>query len=90
MVVARLWWISALKKRQLHQLVDQLPPERSRAFLRAWTPLRADPVLLSLLNASHDDEPSTEQQRREDAEAEDAVVRGEGIRHEDLLREFGL
>ena len=39
------------EKRQLHELIDQLPPERSGAFLRAWHCLSADPVLLSLLNA---------------------------------------
>ena len=78
------------EKRQLHELIDQLPPERSGAFLRAWHCLSADPVLLSLLNAPPDDEPYTEQQRREDAEAEDSIARGEGIPHEDVLREFGL
>jgi hypothetical protein len=52
--------------------------------------LSADPVLLSLLNAPPDDEPYTTEQRREDAEAEDSIARGEGIRHEDILREFGL
>jgi hypothetical protein len=78
------------EKRQLHELVDQLPPERSGAFLRALNSLSADPVLLSLLNAPPDDEPYTEAQRREDAEAEDSIARGEGIRHEDVLREFGL
>jgi hypothetical protein len=78
------------EKRQLHELVDRLPSERSGAFLRALNALSADPVLLSLLNAPADDEPYTEQQRREDAEAEDAIARGEGIRHEDVLREFGL
>jgi hypothetical protein len=78
------------EKRRLHELVDQLPPERSGAFLRALKSLSADPVLLSLLNAPPDDEPYTEGQRREDAQAEDAIARGEGIKHEDLLREFGL
>jgi len=78
------------EKRQLHELIDQLPPERSAAFLRALHSLSADPVLLSLLNAPPDDEPYTEEQRREDAEAEESIARGEGIRHEDILREFGL
>lgn len=78
------------EKRQLHELVDQLPPERSGAFLRALSSLSADPVLLSLLNAPADDEPYTERQRSEDAEAEDAIARGEGIQHEHLLREFAF
>jgi hypothetical protein len=78
------------EKRQLHELIDRLPPERSGAFLRALNSLSADPVLLSLLNSPPDDEPYTEQQRNEDARAEESIARGEGIRHEDLLHEFGL
>jgi hypothetical protein len=78
------------EKQKLHELVDKLPPERSGAFLRALNSLSADPVLLSLLNAPPDDEPYTDQQRRDDAEAEESIARGEGVRHEDILREFGL
>jgi len=78
------------EKQQLHALIDQLPLEQSGAFLHALHCLSADPVLLSLLNAPPDDEPYTEQQRREDAEAEESIARGEGVRHEDLRREFGL
>lgn len=79
-----------LEKKLLHELVEQLPPEQSGAFLRAMHSLAADPVLLSLLNAPPDDEPYTEQQRREDTEAEAAIARGESTPHEDMLREFGL
>ena len=78
------------EKQQLHELIDRIPPERSGAFLRALNSLSMDPVLLSLLNAPADDEPYTDQQRREDAEAEESIARGDGIRHEDVLREFGL
>ncbi len=78
------------EKQQLHELIDQLPPERSGAFLRALNSLSADPVLLSLLNAPPDDEPYTDAQRSEDEQAEESIARGEGIRHEEVLREFGL
>jgi hypothetical protein len=78
------------EKQQLHELIDRIPPERSGAFLRALNSLSTDPLLLSLLNAPPDDEPYTDQQRREDADAEESIARGEGIRHEDILREFGL
>src|SRR5580700_8017884 len=50
------------EKQQLHQLIDQLPPEQSGAFLRAPNSLATDPVLLSLLNAPPDDEPYTDAQ----------------------------
>jgi hypothetical protein len=79
-----------VEKQRLHELIDQIPPERSGAFLRALSSLSSDPVLLSLLNAPPDDEPYTEQQRREDAEAEESIARGEGISHEDIMRELGL
>jgi hypothetical protein len=52
--------------------------------------LRADPVLLSLLNAPPDDEPYTEDQRERDAEAEASIARGDGVSHASVLREFGL
>jgi hypothetical protein len=51
---------------------------------------RADPVWLSILTAPPDDEPYTEEQQRRDAEAMAAIERGEGIPHEEILREFGL
>ena len=78
------------EKGRLHELIERISPERSGAFLHALKSLSADPVLLSLLNAPPDDEPYTEEQRREDANAEDAIARAEGIKHEDLLREFVL
>ena len=49
-----------------------------------------DPVLLSLLNAPADDEPYTDAERESDAEAMAALARGEGVSHEEMLREFGL
>jgi hypothetical protein len=51
---------------------------------------RADPVWLSILTAPLDDELYTEEQQRRDAEANAAIERGEGIPHEEILREFGL
>ena len=56
-------------KEQLHQLIEQLPIEQVTAALQYMRYLRADPVLLSLLNAPPDDEPYTEGQRERDAEA---------------------
>jgi hypothetical protein len=75
-------------KRELHNLVEKLPPDQVTAALRYLNFLCADPVLLSLLNAEPDDEPYTDQQRAEDAEAAASIARGEGISHEEILREF--
>ena len=44
--------------------------------------------LLSLLTAPPDDEPYTQQQREQDADAEASIARGEGVSHDELLREF--
>jgi hypothetical protein len=70
--------------------VENLPPEQIPAALRYLNYLSADPVLLSLLNAPPDDEPYTEEQRRNDTEAETSLAKGEGISQEEILHEFGL
>ena len=77
-------------KQELHQLIDQLPTEQVTAAVRYMHYLCADPVLLSLLNAPPDDEPYPEGQRERDAEAEASIARGDGISHDEVLREFGL
>jgi hypothetical protein len=79
-----------IEKRQLHQLIENLPPEQVKPALRYLNYLFAGPMLLSLLNASADDEPYTGGQRQQDAEAEASIARGEGIPHQEVLREFGL
>jgi len=75
-------------KRELHDLVEKLPPDQLFAALHYLNSLCGDPVLLSLLNAPTDDEPYTDEQRAEDAEAAASITRGEGISHEEILREF--
>jgi hypothetical protein len=77
-------------KQELHQLIDQLPTEQITAALRYMQYLCTDPVLLSLLNAPPDNEAYTEGQRERDAEAEASIARGDGVSHEEILREFGL
>jgi hypothetical protein len=77
-------------KQELHQLIDQLPTEQVTAALRYIHYRCTDPVLLSLLNAPTDDEPYTDEQRQRDAEAEASITGGNGISHDDVLREFGL
>jgi hypothetical protein len=81
---------SRSEKRELHELVEKLPDEQVTSALRYLKYLNADEVLLSLLNAPDDDEPYTDQQRKRDAEAEASIARGEGISHEEILRESGL
>lgn len=78
------------RRRELHLLVDQLPAEQVAAALRYLRYLRMDPVVLSLLYTSSDDEPYTEEQRARDAEAVASIARGDGISHAEVLLEFGL
>ena len=77
-------------KRELHHLIDQLPNDQVAAALQYMHYFSTDPVLYSLLNAPSDDEPYTEGQRERDAEAVASIVRGDGISHAEVLREFGL
>ena len=77
-------------RQHLHELVEKLPPEQVFAALQFLNFLCADAVLLSLLNAPADDEPYTHEQRQHDADAEASIRRGEGISHEEILREFGV
>jgi len=81
---------TAPEKQQLHELVDRLPNDQLSSALKYLNFLCADPVLLSLLNAPADDEPYTDEQRKRDDEAEASIARGEGVSHEEILREFGL
>ena len=75
-------------KRELHELVEKLPLQQVAAALSYMQFLCADPSLLSLLTAPADDEPYAERQRAEDAEAAASISSGEGISHEEILREF--
>jgi hypothetical protein len=70
--------------------LTKLPAGQVTAALRYIHYLCTDPVLLSLLNAPPDDEPYTDEQRARDAEAEAAIDQGDGISHEEVLREFSL
>jgi len=75
---------------ELHLLIDKLPPDQITAALRYRHYLCADPILLSLLNAPPDDEPYTDVQRQRDTDAEASITDGDGISHEEVLREFAL
>jgi hypothetical protein len=74
-------------RQELHTLVDHIPAgdvPAARKILRALM----DPVELSLLSASVDDEPETEDER---TAVERALAEpGPGTSHEEVLREFGL
>ena len=66
-------------KPQLHDLIEHLPEKEV-----------ADPLWIAGVTAPDDDEPYTAEQQARDAEAQAAIDRGEGIPHEEVLREFRL
>ena len=52
--------------------------------------MATDPLWVASVTASVDDEPYTPEQQADDAEAQTAIDRAEGIPHAQMLREFGL
>jgi hypothetical protein len=78
-------------KEEIHRLVDELPESRLPALLRHIELVRmaeTDPVVRALMNAPIDDEPYTDEERAEDAEAWQEYLRGEGRRLEDVKAEL--
>jgi hypothetical protein len=77
-------------RQDLHELIDHIPASdvpAARKFLRAMI---EDPVEASILAAPLDDEPVTAEDIEALDEARASLDRGEGIAHEDIMREFGL
>ncbi len=77
-------------RKQLHNLIERLPENEVATVYRLLAGLLADPLWIATATAPHDDEPYTPEQRARDVEAQAAIDRGEGVPHDDILREFGL
>jgi hypothetical protein len=76
-------------RQHVHELVDQLDAGQLAAvshLLEAMT----DPVARSLASAPVEAEPVSAQEAAALEEAHAAIERGEGIPHDEILREFGL
>lgn len=79
----------ATDKQHVYHLIDQLDPGQFQAVAQLLE-VMVDPVARSLANAPVEPEPiSAEEAAALDA-AHASIQRGEGIPHEDILREFGL
>lgn len=72
-----------------HQMLDQLDPSQLAAVAHLLEVL-TDPVARSLANAPFDTEPISAAEAAELDEAHAAIQRGEGIAHQDMLREYGI
>jgi len=76
-------------RQHVHALVDQLDPGQLHAVGQLLE-VMTDPVARSLANAPVEAEPVSAEEAAALDEAHAAIARGEGIPHEEILREFGL
>jgi hypothetical protein len=76
-------------RQHVHKLVDQLDAGQLAAVGQLLE-VMTDPLARSLANAPVETEPISEEEAAALDEAHAAIARGEGIPHEEILREFGL
>jgi hypothetical protein len=76
-------------KQEAHELIDSMAPGQVAAVVGLLR-IMLDPVSVALANAPIDDEPVSEEEARDIAEARAAYARGEVVSNEEVLREFGL
>ena len=77
------------ERQQAHALVDMLPPAKLKA-VRRLLEVMVEPLTRSLALAPVEEEEITPEMADALDRARAALVRGEGIPHDEILREFGL
>lgn len=77
------------ERRQAHALLDLLPAEKLNA-VRTLLEVMVEPLARSLALASVEEEEITPETAAALDRARASLARGEGVRHEEILREFGL
>jgi len=77
------------ERRQAHALLDALPAEKLNA-VRSLLEVMVEPLVRSLALAQVDDEDLTPDTAAALDRARASLARGEGIPHDEVLREFGL
>lgn len=77
------------EKQQVHELIDRLAPGQVTA-VRGLLEAMLDPVSRSIGTAPVEDEDITPETASALDKARASLDRGEGIRHGEILREFGL
>jgi hypothetical protein len=77
------------ERQQAHALLDLLPAEKLNA-VRSLLEVMVEPLSRSLALAPFEDEEITPETAAELDQARASLARGEGIPHEEILREFGL
>lgn len=77
------------ERRQAHELLDLLPAEKIAA-VRGLLQVMVEPLLRSLASAPADEEQVATGTASALEHARASLARGEGIPHEEIMREFGL
>jgi hypothetical protein len=77
------------ERQQAHALLDMLPQEKLTA-VRVLLEVMLEPLSRSLAAAPVEEEEITPETAAALDRARASLARGEGIPHEDILREFGL
>lgn len=75
---------------QLLELASRIPEEQIPTAKRLLEALIVDPLWLALATAPPDDEELKPEVVASIEEARASIARGEGIPHEEILREFGV
>jgi hypothetical protein len=77
------------ERQQAHALLDMLPQEQLTA-VRSLLEVMLEPLSRSLASAPVEEEEVTPETAAALDRARASLARGEGIPHQDILREFGL
>jgi ethanolamine utilization microcompartment shell protein EutL len=77
------------ERQQAHALLDMLPENKLNA-VRSLLEVMVEPLSRSLASAPVEEEEVTPETAAALSRARASLARGEGIPHEDILREFGL
>jgi len=76
-------------RQQAHELLDMLPDEKLNA-VRTLLEVMVEPLSRSLARAAVEEEELTPETAAALERARASLASGEGIPHEEILREFGL
>lgn len=76
-------------RKRAHALLDMLPDEKVEA-VRTLLEVMIEPVSRSLALAAVEDEDLTPETAAALERARVSLARGEGVSHEEILREFGV
>lgn len=77
------------ERREAHALLDLLPADKLNA-VRSLLEVMVEPLARSLALAAAEDEEITPETAAALERARASLARGEGIPHEEILREFGI